>query len=222
MTIPIPIGPVISRRTVERAVITTLQTWLGAVYLPHQERLEGLAPRSIPRPGRGEERGLAIVEAIYGGLDFNNYDAELSPAVIVNLQPVEDAELRGSGNYNQWYEIQVAAICTGADEHEARLRADVYGAAIMATLAQQGDFGELADRTRMMIAPHTEFIADNERIRRGAQSIATFHTLILAVVNEAGPTSVVSDGQVPPGPYVAETVDVDLDVYPIDAPIPSE
>ena len=181
------INSLIGRQNVEQATIAVLQEWLDE-YLAEVEQQNGLEQGSTPRPPADS--------SYHGGLDFLTFMQEQMPEVIVACQAAGEAERLGSGDYNQVFELQVAAIVSGQDEDTARLYADLYGAAVMGALLQTKNLGGIADRVRMVEFPRTEFI--DPKLRQLAQSVQTLHVAVSQVVNDlAGPPSQPAPGPVP-------------------------
>lgn len=187
-------GQVIGRQQVESAVLSTLQTWIGTAaapgdYIGEIERQNGLPTRSIPVPPGAH--------SYHGGLDFDTWRQGDEPVIIANAQPVDNAEKRGDGEWSQWYEIRIAAICVADQkfydsaavnqvEDAARDLADLYGQAILGILTQQGAFATWIARTDLVSAPLTEFV--NPEVPGVARSVCIVHSLVFPVVDEsAGP-----------------------------------
>lgn len=213
-------GQIIGRQQVEAAVLSTLRVWMVA-YIAEVERQNGLAPRTIPTPPTSE--------SYHGGLDFDTWRQGLEPVLIVLAQPVDDAEHRGSGEYGQWYDIQVGAICVADQkfydvaavnqvEDSARLLGDIYGAAVLGVLTQQfnNDIEPWIGRTELVMAPETEFISDE--VPSVTRSVCQIRTLIFPVVDGSqGPTTVPSDPYGEPGllPGVS-TTNLTFEAVPLD------
>jgi hypothetical protein len=173
-------GPLIGTWDVEQAVIKTLDEWIDS-YLTAVERDHEIRPRTLARPSQ--------VDGIYGGIDFESWEEDLLPAliVVVNLAPNGD-ELLASAGYGQWYEVQIGAVVIGDDEHQARELGSHYIAAAAGVLVQQGSLGGFAGRTELVVAPHVEF--PNLEERRLANGVCAVNVFVEPIVDEKlGPVS---------------------------------
>lgn len=189
------IGQIVSRGQVAQAVVNTLKEWM-LTYLDEVERQNTLGTFDLPRP--------PTPESIHGALDFLSWQKDLTPEVIVTAEPYGEAELFGDGVFSQWYELQVGAVIVGEDESTATQIADLYGAALTATIAGNGDLGGFSERTRLITSAKTEF--EDPNVRTVQRTVTIFRTLIEQVVNETTRPSVpVPDGQLPPAPFEATT-----------------
>jgi hypothetical protein len=170
-----PIGAIVSRQNVEQAYIALLTTYLTSTYLLDVAAQNDITP-ALPNP--------PMPESFYGGVDGQSWEEVALPSVIVLAAPEGDPQLRGSGDYSQWYEVQVLSLVKGDDpnfEDNARALADWYAAAITAAVLQSGDLGGLAVQTLLVAPGRAEFV-DEDR-REFAQSTVTFMTLIDSIVN---------------------------------------
>lgn len=208
-------GPLVSRWQVEQAVLNTLQqppandvTYPRVVYyLAEVERMNGLAPRTIPLPpGANSYRG---------GADFDTMQAEWFPMIHVVANPVGNAEAVDPATYGQAYQVQVAATVGDDDEDTARMYADHYGIAITGCLLQKGSLGGISSSTILERMPNTELLASGAR--QVARSVMEFTTTVVATVGTSGPTSWPDDpyDDAPVWPVVNE-VNVTLTAKPID------
>jgi hypothetical protein len=169
-------GPLLSTWNVDQAVLATLSLWWDE-YLAEVERQNNVPGKTIPRPPSEESFRRA--------LDFEYYEEDDLPAVIVVSKPSGDPEVNASVGYTQRYEVQVGCVCEGEDEQAAQMRAAFYGAASQ-LLVQQSELGGFAQRTRMITAPELDMPDDEDRWL--CRSIATFHVWVAQiVVAEAGP-----------------------------------
>lgn len=199
-----PFGQIIGRLDVENAVLNLLSEWM-VTYIAEVERNEGLAAHTIPVP--------PSADSYHGGLDFDTWRQGLEPVVIVNAEPTEDAERRGTGEYSQWFEVHVAAICVADQkfydpnthnqvEDAARHLADFYGKAILGLLTQQlnnGNGPAFMVRSDLLISPTTEFISPE--VPSVARAVGSWRMLVHPVVDESqGPTTVPSDPYATPNP----------------------
>lgn len=218
MSTPSVIGQIVTRKDVTDAVVSLLTdtpgetpNWLE-LYLREIESQKGILHR-LPRPSKPE--------SVHGGLDFESWDESLIPEIIVVAQPAAGgAERRASGDYDQWYEIEVAVMIVERDQQRAIDIADYYGAAIMAAIVQNNEIGALdAVMTELVSAPKTEY--DQVETRTWARSVGTFRTLVQAVVNDRNRPDLPTP--IPPlAPNEATSVDITLDTYPVDEPIPGD
>jgi hypothetical protein len=170
-----PIGTLVSRQNIEQAYINLLKTWITSTYLLDVAAQNNITP-ALPNP--------PLPESYYGGVDGQSWQEIALPSLIVLAQPDGDPQLRGSGDYSQWYEVQVLALVKGDDpnfEDDARALADWYAIAILGAVLQNGDLNGLAVQTLLVEPGRTEFVDDDRR--EFAQSTVTFKTLIDSVVN---------------------------------------
>lgn len=219
MTYTSVFGSIIAREQIEQAVIATLRTPppttsfpLIQYFLGEFERQRGLTAGTLPPPpGASSYRG---------GVDFDVFEQEWAPMIMVVAEPVGTPERAQEGTYGSWFEIRVGALVTEQDEDSARVLADRYGACLATCLLQNGGLGTrtdfstgstvpLASRTVMETAPETTF--PNPRMRRLAQSTVTLRSFVDAIAQDTGPISF------PASPYTApsawptiSTVDVQL------------
>lgn len=169
-------GPLLSTWNVDQAVLATLRTWLNE-YLAEVERQNAVPQKTIPRP--------PSEESFRRGLDFEYYEEDDLPAVIVVSKPSGEPDVQGNGDYIQRYEVKVGCVCEAEDEQTAQMRAAFYGSALQ-LLVQQSDLGGFAQRTRMIGAPELDLPDDEERWL--CRAITTFHVWIAQIVTaEAGP-----------------------------------
>ncbi len=175
-------GPLLSTWNVDQAVLATLRTWWNT-YLAEVERQNDVKNKTIPRP--------PDEESFRRGLDFEYYEEDNLPAVIVVSKPSGEPEVNSDVGYAQRYEVKVGCVCEAEDELTAQLRAAFYGAASQ-LLVQQSELEGFAERTRMIGAPELDMPDDDERWL--CRSITTFYVWVAQIViAEEGPIS-------PPGP----------------------
>lgn len=211
------IGQIVSRGQVEQAVVTTLQVWLET-YLAEVERQNAIQVGSTLRPPSTDAD-------IYGSLDVFLFEDQNTPALIVTVQPFGDAESPGNGVWDQWFDVQVRAVVAIADasaQGEAHVRAiaDLYGAAVMAAVMQDrgtvaGTLATVAQRTRMVSTPTTEFV--DEELRNVQMAVCRFRSLVQSVVDEMqAPAAPVPDTSTPPPWPTVTSTDLTLDVVAQD------
>lgn len=218
-------GTLAGRDDVAQRVLQTLQAWL-LTYLAEVERQEGLEPKTITPPGGEPPAGSAAIypadaSCFRSGLDFETWQGDELPLLIVVAQPQGDAERIEDGGYQQWYEVQVGAVCEdpGGLETAAQLLADRYGKAVTGVFAQQGGLGGVdrnrttvpfAEKTVLVSAPHTEFVDGADR--KYARSVTVAHVLVESIVEEGvGPRIVPADPYLTPSSWpTIVKVDVQL------------
>lgn len=178
-TVSPAIGPILVRWQVEQAVVATLNTWLGQ-YLTEVERQLGKAQGAIERPA-----------AICGSLDNMQGEAENTPAVLVVAQPTGENYRSGSGELNEWYLIKVISICIQGNETDARLLADVYGAATQAAVLQGwsqtqpvNGINHLASDLAVRTPPETEFF-EADSTRDMTQATVEFDAFVSSAIASA-------------------------------------
>jgi hypothetical protein len=174
-------GPLLSSWNVDQAVLATLRVWWRS-YMAEVERQNGVPKGTIPRP--------PDTESFRRGLDFEYYEEDDLPAVIVVSKPSGEPEVSDAG-YVQRFEVKVGIVCEAEDELTAQLRAAFCGAASQ-LLVQQSELEGFAERTRMIGAPELEMPDDEERWL--CRAVTTFYVWVAPVViAEEGPIE-------PPGP----------------------
>lgn len=170
-------GTLIEAQQVENAVLSTVAVWLPD-YLAETERQLGLRNRQVPRP--------PAPESLFGGIDFLSVEQDLCPSIIAVVQPTGEPELTGTGDYNQWFEIQIGTVVIGEDEHQARLYARAYAGMLTLLATQKGSFGGLCQRTRLTDSPRVSWLDPD--LRTVCLTVATVHSMVDGSVNEkAGP-----------------------------------
>jgi hypothetical protein len=169
-------GSLLGTPNVENAVLATYRAWM-VEYLAEVERQNSLPSRSLERP--------PTPESFHGGEDFDTWQEDLCPEVIVVCNPTGEPERSASAGYGQAYEVQVGCVVIADTEDEARIRAGYWGVASM-LLVQHGGLGGLAEWTVMTAAPKVEF-PDPEQ-RRLLRSVTTFHVWVVPIISaSAGP-----------------------------------
>jgi hypothetical protein len=221
-------GPLISDETVQDAVLALLSlpptddngdpaggSPLLVYYLAEIERQVGLIQQTLEPP------------LVYrGGTDFEVYQGDQSPTVVVVVKPTGAPERFEAGSYGQRFEIQAGVILQGSDQDDGRLRARYYGLAMAAVIAQNADLGpnpydsslKLASETHMTAFPVAEFAADENTSRQIMRSVVSFETLVMpVVVSWAGPESFPTSPYTVPSPWpTVSEVDVTVTDEPLD------
>lgn len=213
-------GPLISEETVQDAVLALLSTApfggsapLVVYYLAEIERQVGLAQQALDAP------------LVYrGGTDFEVWQGDESPTIIVVVEPENEPEIPEPGVYGQRFEINAGVILRSEEENDARWRARYYGLAIAAAIAQNAHLGtnpydnslKLATETIMTRSPVTTFAADSNTSRNIMRSVVTFETLVMpTLVAWSGPKNFPASPYTPPGDWpVIDTVNVTVDAVP--------
>lgn len=207
------IGPLVAPWNVEQAVVETLSGWL-ALYVYDIERQNNLVAHTIPLP--------PAPESVTGGLDFESWQEDLLPMLIVVCNPLGEPERNASIGYSQLYGIDVGVVVVGDDERQARQYAGLLAAAATGALLQRGGMGGLVTRTRMVGAPRASF-PDPEQ-RRVVLCDFRLTADVNAIVNDdAGPVDPAppADPQPapPPDPSVtAPQAGITVTTKPITAP----
>lgn len=205
-------GPFVSRADVEQAVIGTMKDPPPGVnyprivyYLAEYERLHGLTARTLAVPPS---------DASYrGGVDHETWNQDQFPVLIVVVKPDgAPIALDTARTYAQWFTVEISATVPGQDEHEAKLRADAYGACVSLCVNQDASLGGLAQRTNWQGYPELQFPDDN--MRGIVRSLSVFRTQVSPVmIGEQGPVTWPQDPYNDPGIYpTVETVNVTLQV----------
>lgn len=189
------IGRLLAPWNVEQTVLGTLTAWLD-LYLHDLERQNDLAAGTIPRP--------PAPESLIGGTDFESWQEDLLPMLIVVVNPAGNPEINRPDGYSQAYQVDIAAVLTAADERTARMYAGLYAAAAMGVIIQpHGPLDELANHTTLTGAPSVA-LPDPE-IRRLARGQCSFSIIVDGIAND-------DDGPIDPLPQQ------DPSIPPRDAP----
>jgi hypothetical protein len=213
-----PIGPSVGPFTLERAILTLLQTPpaggaapLLVYYLADQERQLGLPAKTLPTPSGPE--------SYIGGIDADSFTDDLLPAVHVVVTPSGTPKKLDMDTYSQAWQVVLTATADGigADNEEtgARITAACYGTALSLLIAQNGALGIDATHTVITRSPDSSWV--DPTTRSLARSSVTFETLTAPSLTFPGPTSWPSDPYTTPPPYPQiSTVDVTVDAVPAD------
>jgi hypothetical protein len=187
------VGPLVAPWNVEQAAIVTLRDRLFT-YLAEVERQNDLEIGTLPRPPADE--------SFYGGIDFDSFQQDELPAVIVSANPTGDP-VREEG-YLQRYDVRVAAVVLGADEDVARMHAGLYAAACAGIIVHHGSLGGLAENSHMTAAPAVEFPDPDER--RLVRGTCGFSTWVMPILAEDGDPGLIDppDKPLPDLPVVTE------------------
>lgn len=185
--------------TVEKAVLTTLEEWMGA-YLANIETKEGLQHKFLERP--------PAPESYKGGLDWESVKQAFLPAVIVNANPTGEPE-RNASSVIQNFQVEVGCVVLSEEgdepEASARMRAGLMATAAM-LLAHQAP--ALAGLEEMVLtgSPRVEFF-DPER-REIAVGITTWNAFVQILEPNAGPVTLkeVEPEGTPPGTYPEDPI----------------
>jgi hypothetical protein len=137
-----PFGDRLDADSIEQAALATLQAWLPD-HLAHQERRKsarltalGYSGTHLPLPG-----SWPLVD------EFDIEAHEKLPAVVLVSPGTDDKpDLQRDGVLRQTWRIEVAAICSGKTEREARLVASVYLAAIKGAMRMDRTLGGIAEQ----------------------------------------------------------------------------
>lgn len=164
-------GPITGTPQVEFAVLDTLEAWVPFMLRVLERRLDVPRDTLIAPPSRASYRG---------GIDFESWDGDSLPNVLVVARPTGAADRSGSG-YSQWFELEIAPIVITETEDESRILCGHLATAIMATIAQHGDLGGIASTTQLISAPAPEFVDPTKRTT--VRAPMTFHTYVEGLVD---------------------------------------
>lgn len=175
-------GRFIGPGEVRDAVIATLNRWI-VYYVAEYERQRGLPPRTIPTP--------PTPESIHGGIDFDTWQQDLLPELIVTVAPLGEPERYDGGTYGTWWQVEVAAVAFSPDtEDAAYTQATWYAASLLGLLTEQGAFGVGADgvssfseRTRLVSAPRIEW-TERSDVRRVCRAVVPVRVFTDAIVTD--------------------------------------
>lgn len=121
-------GPLIDGDMVERAVIAHLQTWLPP-YLAEIEERKELPAGALPVPDNWN-----LVSEDEG----SRWPEHQLPSGIVICPGLGSPPVKhGDGAIDAAYEVAIAIVVSGRDEHETRRYAHLYGAAVSLLMLQK-------------------------------------------------------------------------------------
>lgn len=192
-------GPLIDGDVVERAVIEHLQRWLPD-YLAEIERRKGyLSAGELPVPNNwnlvSEDEGSRWPEH------------QLPSGVVICPGLAAPPVKHGDGSVDASYEVAVAIVVAGRDEHETRRFAHLYGAAVSLIMLQKPGFTGTALEGRVLGVDLLDEEPAGDEKRRTLGSMRQAFSLQLSDVRNArmGPAE-----PTPPidleSPYTADTV----------------
>jgi hypothetical protein len=168
------IGRLVSAADVRAATLAVLQTWLP-LYLGVVERDRGWPTGTITRP--------PTPESYRGSIDFEPWQQDESPTLLVVAEPIGPPERSASAGYAQDFQVQVGAVViVEADPDTALALASLYGTAVMGALAQQGALGGIGEVTRLANSPLDEW--DDPDIRDRVRNVTTFHVYVASTVSD--------------------------------------
>lgn len=214
------VGILAGAETVKQATITLLSapptdvngevagSPLIVYYLAEVERQAGLRPGTLPTP--------PAPDSYYGGVDFESWNEDLLPSIIVVVDPIDEPAPFGDGTIGHWFEMQIGVVVQADSEDAAQMIASHYGTAIMGAVLQSGDLGGVANGTELTLAAKVELLEDEEN-RLFAKSVLTVRTyldqIVARFIGPAGPVSWPTDPYTPPPDWpTAETVTIDIEV----------
>lgn len=208
-------GTLVGQPEVEQAVVDTVNVWIHT-YLAEVERQHDLKHKTLTRPPNSE--------SVYGCLDFDRWEQDNMPSVIVVANPTGETELNSVG-YGQAYEVQVGARVIKQDEATARLIAGHYGTAIMGLIVQNGSLGGIAVRTRLTVAPVLSLPDPDDRTN--VLCVTTFHVFVQPITSDQDGPDVPTPpdspqyGGTPEAPFAdwptVETTDLSVTAEPISS-----
>lgn len=200
-------GPFVSRGVIQAAALSLLSARITE-YIAEVERQFGLAARTIPLPPgpSSYRRGVS---------DTDLFQAEWLPAIFVECQPLNPPERAGAGDYGQWFELRCSAIFADDDENVAAQRADQYGMAIYAAIAQHGSLGGKVSKTVATGAPDIEYL--DPKIRQVVKSVCVFRSWVdVSVTEQGGLATVPSNPYSTPADWpTVEVTNVQLSTLPL-------
>lgn len=196
-------GPLLDGDAVERAVIAHLETWLPTYLAELEDRKDFLAAGALPPPNNwnlvSEDEGSRWPEH------------RLPSGVVVCPGLAAPPVKHGDGSIDASYEVAVAIVVAGRDEHETRRFAHLYGAAVSWVMLQKPGFtGTDLEGSVLGVDWLDEEPAGDENRRTLGSSRQAFSLQLSDVRNaRMGPAE-----PAPPidteSPHTAETVLVDV------------
>jgi hypothetical protein len=205
MTVNPVYGNVIDDRTVERALIGTLQAWIDE-HLGVQEARYGKDQGSIARP----RSWPAISE-----FDLKLHDQ--LPAVVVTYNGTIPGQTRrdAKGFYRQTFSYDVTVALVGADERDSRQLGSMYLAAVKSAIVQNRRLGGIAETT-VLVGPDLPSVGRAIGVTTGAERAVygtTFHVQVKDTLNDRlGPTAPPGTPYDPdPFPEAPDTVEIIVD-----------
>lgn len=126
-------GNILTRKTVEDAVLNTLELWIDT-YLCEVERNEGIDTRSLPRP-----RSYARINT------YNVFPDEQLPAVLIVSPGLSKAPVKqAQGKHRTYWQVNVVFQVSSTPD-AVRDLAGFYTAAARAVFLQHQDLGGIGD-----------------------------------------------------------------------------
>lgn len=194
-------GPLIDGDLVERAVIAHLQTWLP-VYLAELEERKELAAGALPVPNNWN-----LVSEDEG----SRWPEHQLPSGIVICPGLGAPPIKhGDGSVDATYEVAIAIVVSGRDEHETRRYAHWYAAAVALLMDQKPGMAGTDLEGRVLGVDLLDEEPAGDEKRRTLGSMRQAFSLQLADVRNArmGPAEDAPPID-PDSPYTAETVTVE-------------
>jgi hypothetical protein len=199
-------GPLFTPRTIERAMLTLLETWLP-IYLAEVERQNGIDPCSIARP-------RLYVTSVEADLD----PGEQLPAIVAVSPGTTEAPMREDGAWSAWFQCSIVALVMAPEEMFVRDLAGYYAAAIRGAVLQHAGLG--VDQVEATWWDGEEYQGEpgDQRNRTRGAAIVNFRVKVRDVVStETGPLdpAAVAD-PCDPFPAITTVQEVDIDVHSTD------
>jgi len=206
-------GRIVTGYDVEQWVLALERKWFGT-YLAEAERQHGYAACTFPRP-----RAWVVAAS------FDKWPEDQVPAVlVVSTGVVVPPRKTGDGVYRAQWRVEVGACVSARTEAESRELAELYVAALNAVVVQHPSLEGNANGASWLELTYTPLDYDSTRSLYAGSAVFAVEVDDV-VTTGAGPAAPdpAMDECAPwaPWPEVA-TVDVDVDNYAVDEPLPEE
>jgi hypothetical protein len=201
------VGTIKHSGQVERAVMQRLRDW-SSHYLAEVEAQDG-------RP-RGFAQRLRSVQSIS---ELRRWPEDQLPAAfVVASGSTEPPEKLSTGYYQHRLAVGVMVVCSGAEEIDTRLLAQMYGAAVRASLVKNRTLGGVAETTEWVGESTDDLPIEESRTLQA--TIQLFEIVQGDVVSwkdaPTTPTEPPIDPLPPLPPWpAAEDVDADITKIPV-------
>lgn len=206
-------GPIVTGADVEDWVFAVLQRW-SCTYLAEVSRQHGIEAGKLPD-----------VRAWVPAATFDKWPEDQIPGVLVVSTGTAERPLRsGDGSYRARWVIRLGVICSAATQAQAHKLAMLYLAAHETILLQRPSLEGHANGVDWLGNEHTQLDYDDTRTLYTGEALFTVE-VDGCRFGDAGPLTP-DDPREPctdPWPVwtTAEIVDVQIDNYRVDAPLPT-
>jgi hypothetical protein len=206
-------GRIVTGYDVEQWVLALARKWFGT-YLAEAERQHDYAACTFPRP-----RAWIVAPS------FDKWPEDQLPAALVVSNGIVAPPRRdGAGVYRAQWRVEVGVCVSASTEAKSRELAELYLAALNAVIVQHPSLEGNAMGASWLELTYTPLDYDSTRSLYAGSSVFAVEVDDV-VTTGAGPAEPdpAMDECAPWAPWpLVETVDVDVDNYTVDQPLPEE